>query len=124
MKWHVLYFETANGRCPVKELIDSQKTRDQAKFLALIDFLQQKGPLLPRPYADLLEDGIHELRIRLSGNQMRVLYFFCYRKYIVLTHGFTKTTSRVPSAQIKKAKKYRTDFLNRYEESDLEKYYD
>jgi hypothetical protein len=39
------------------------------------------GPTLPRPYADLLKDGIHELRIRLSGDHIRMLYFFCFRKF-------------------------------------------
>jgi hypothetical protein len=52
--WCLLYYETPEGECPL--------------ILGLISFLQQKGPTLPRPYADLLEDGIHELRIRLSGD--------------------------------------------------------
>jgi hypothetical protein len=43
------------------------------EILGLISFLQKKGSTLLCPYADLLEDGIHELRIRLSGDQARVL---------------------------------------------------
>ena len=62
--WHVLYYEVPEGKCPVQEFIDSRKGRDQAKIFALISNLQERGPTLPRPYADLLEDGIHELRIR------------------------------------------------------------
>jgi phage-related protein len=38
----------------------------------------------------------------------------------VLTHAFIKVTAKVPRAEIKKAKKYRSDFLSRFEESDLE----
>ncbi|HUU79840.1 MAG TPA: type II toxin-antitoxin system RelE/ParE family toxin [Acidobacteriota bacterium] len=98
--------------------------RDQAKILALISYLQDQGPTLPRPYADLLEDGIHELRVRLSGDQFRVLYFFCYRRFIVLTHAFVKVTAKVPKAEIQKAKKYRSDFLSRFEEFDLEAMHD
>ncbi len=33
----------------------------------LSQLLEEKGPPLPRPYADLLTDGIHELRVKLSG---------------------------------------------------------
>ena len=72
-----------------------------------------------RPYADLLEDGIHELRVRLSGDQVRILYFFCFRDFIVLTHWFVKRTGRVPQSEIDLSKKYRADFLARYDEQKL-----
>ena len=117
--WRVLYYETVNGTCPIRDFVDSRKSREQAKILALISYLQDQGPILPRPYADLLEDGIHELRIKLSGDQFRVLYFFCYREFIVLIHAFIKTTAKVPTAEIQRAKKCRADFLSRFKKSDL-----
>ena len=122
--WQVLYYETPEGKCPVREFIDSRKGRGQAKIFALISALQDRGPTLPRLYADLLEDGIHELRIRLSGDQFRVLYFFCFRRFIVLTHTFTKVSAKVPRAEIQKARKYRSDCLSRFKESDLEVMHD
>ena len=118
--WRVSYYETPEGNCPVREFIDSRKGRDQAKIFTLISALQDRGPTLPRPYADLLEDGIHELRTRLSGDHFRVLYFFCFRRFIVLTHAFAKVTAEVPRAEIQKAKRFRSDFLSRFKESDLE----
>ena len=120
----VLYHETVGGKCPVRESIDSRKGRDRAKIFALISALQDRGPTLPLPYADLLADGIHELGIRLSGDQFRLLYFFCFRKLIVLTHTFAKVTAQAPQAEIQKAKKYRSDFLFRHKESDLEAMHD
>ncbi|MCK5197088.1 MAG: type II toxin-antitoxin system RelE/ParE family toxin, partial [Spirochaetales bacterium] len=77
----------------------------------------------PRPYADLLKDGIHELRIKLSGNQIRILYFFCYENFIILTNSFSKNKKRVPEKEINKAKEYRTDFLKRYPENKLRREY-
>lgn len=96
MNWVVLYYETGDGRCELQDFIDAQKSRNQEKLFAWIEQLEEHGPLLQRPLADVLEDGIHELRIKLSGNQVRVLYFFVYRAYIVLTHSFVKTSSKVP----------------------------
>ena len=122
--WRVLYYETPEGECPVREFVDSRKGRNQAKIVALISNLQDRGPTLPRPYADLLEDGIHELGIRVSGDQFRVLYFFCFRRFIVLTHAFAKVTAKVSRAETQKAKKYRSDFLSRFKESDLETMHD
>lgn len=115
-KWHIVYYEAANGHCPVQDFIDARRDRDQAKTLSWIAQLETEGPNLPRPYADLLEDGIHELRVKLSGDQVRILYFFCFRDFIVLTHGFVKRTRRVPQSEIDLARKYRTDFLSRYDE--------
>lgn len=81
--------------------------------------LEEKGPTLPRPYADLLKEGIHELRIKLSGDQIRILYFFCYKDFIILTHAFNKTTDKVPEKEIQTALKYKEDFLKRTTESRL-----
>ena len=122
--WKIVYYETAEGKCPVEEFINSRSERNQAKILAFLTLLEERGPNLPRPYADVLEDGIHELRIKLSGNQVRILYFFCYREYIVLTHPFTKTTKRVPRSEIKSAKLYREDFLRRFSHQGIQKLYD
>jgi len=118
-KWTVIYYETSEGKCPVTDFIDSRSKRNQAKVMSLISLLEENGPTLPRPYADLLEDGIHELRIKLSGDQVRVLYFFCYKDFIILTHAFNKTTDKVPKSEIKKTKKFREDFLKKFKEEQL-----
>ena len=117
--WHVLYYESVDGKCPVKEFIDSRSERNQAKILATIAALEERGPNLPRPYADYLQDGIHELRIRLTGDHVRVLYFFCYKDFIVLTNAIIKHMSRVPPAAIREAKRCRSDFLARINEKEL-----
>jgi len=117
--WHIVYYETLKGGCPVREFIDAQKERNQAKIFAWLSLLEVHGPTLPRPYADLLTDGIHELRIKLSGDQIRILYFFCFREFIVLTHPFVKQTSEVPRGEIERAKTCRADFLSRFDEKKL-----
>ncbi len=73
------------------------------------------GPLLPRPYADVLRDGIHELRIKISNGQVRILYFFVFEDKIVLTHPFYKNTSKVPEKEIKKAIQIREEYVKRSE---------
>jgi hypothetical protein len=118
-KWTVIYYETPDKRCPIEAFIDSRSNKNQAKIMAMISYLEELGPNLPRPYADLLVDGIHELRIKLSGEQIRILYFFCYKEFIVLSHSFIKNESAVLEAQIKKAKAARIDFCKRYNEKDL-----
>jgi phage-related protein len=119
MEWRVYYYDKADGTSPVKDYIDALSLKERAKTLAFIGLLETNGPNLPRPYADLLKDGIHELRIKLTGTQVRILYFFCYQNIIVLTNVFEKHTSAVPESEITLAKTYRTDFLSRYSEKDI-----
>ncbi len=119
--WNLIYYEDENENAEVYDFINSQKSSNKAKILSWLSMLKEKGPVLPRPYADLLKDGIHELRIKLSGNQVRVLYFFCYKDFIVLTNCFTKNRKQVPEKEINKAKKYRDNFLKRYSEAKLRK---
>jgi len=118
-KWKVLYYIKQDGSKPVEEYIDGLSSSEQAKTLAFIDNLEESGPNLHRPYADLLEDGIHELRIKITGTQVRILYFFCYQNIIILTNVFDKHTDKVPKAEIKLAKKNRMDFLSRYTEQEI-----
>lgn len=123
-KWKIIFYETKDGQCPVQRYLDSVSLKNRAKVVNLIEYLKQVGPNLPRPYADILTDGIHELRVKLTGNQVRILYFFCYKQIIVLTHSFIKNEKEVPVKEIKKAVKAREDFLNRFSINDLEYYGD
>ncbi|OGU35192.1 MAG: hypothetical protein A2068_12930 [Ignavibacteria bacterium GWB2_35_6b] len=117
VKWEIIFYETEKGDCPVRNFIEKKKEKNQAKIITAIQYLGKTGPNLPRPYADLLENGIYELRIKIAeddgGTQTRILYFFYDRTDIILTHGFMKTTDEVPEKEIAKAKKYRDDYISR-----------
>ena len=119
--WKILYYESENGECKLSDYLDSLSERQKAKVFSWIEMLEEYGPVLPRPYADFLEDDIHELRVKVSSKQVRVLYFFCYKDYIVLTHHFIKTTDKVPKSEIKKAKLYQANFLKRHTLKKLNK---
>ena len=112
--WKLIFYESVKGECPVHEFIESLNEGEQTKVVSWLKALSLEGINLHRPFADLLEDGIHELRIKVTGDQVRALYFFCYRDYIIVTHTFIKRTNKVPKKELKKAKKYREDFLTRY----------
>ncbi|MCU7500048.1 MAG: type II toxin-antitoxin system RelE/ParE family toxin [Bacteroidota bacterium] len=123
-KYRVIAYEDHEGYSEVDAFIESRKERDQVKIYSFIDKLEADGPQLPRPYADLLRDGIHELRVKLSGKQTRTLYFFCYGNYIVLSHTFVKNTDKVPDEEIDKAIAHREDFCQRFTRQKLDKQYE
>jgi len=119
-KWHILFCDEMEQACPVTDFINQCSPRHQVKVLRLLSLLEEQGPILPRPYADVLYDGIHELRFTLSRTKVRVLYFFCYQKYIVLYYVFFKNTQKVPEKFIKKVVEYRDSFLRRASRKTLE----
>lgn len=119
-KWHILFCDEMEQACPVTEFINECSPRHQVKVLRFLSLLEEQGPILPRPYADVLYDGIHELRFTLSQTKVRVLYFFCYQKFIVLYYVFFKNTQKVPEKFIKKVVEYRDSFLARASKKTLE----
>ncbi len=119
-RWHIVYCDRQMNPCPVTEFIDDCDHKHQVKILRFLSLLEEMGPTLPRPYADLLKDGIHELRIKLSGDQIRMLYFFCFRKFIVFYVAFVKNTDRVPEKFIHRVRRYRETFLYRVTPDELE----
>jgi phage-related protein len=64
--------------------------------------LSELGHELRRPLADILRDGIYELRIRKGRVNYRILYFFHGRNLAILGHALTKE-DKVPKADIERA---------------------
>ena len=61
--------------------------------------LERYGHELRRPTADLLRDGIWELRAKQGRVHYRILYFYCGKDVACLSHGFPKE-GKVPEGQI------------------------
>ena len=119
-RWTIVYCDEEMDPCPVTDFIDTCAPKHQVKILRFLSLLEEMGPTLPRPYSDLLKDGIHELRIKLSGDQVRMLYFFCFRKFIVFYVAFVKNTDRVPEKFILRVRRYRDNFMRRITARKLE----
>ena len=64
--------------------------------------LATSGHELRRPAADMLREGIYELRPSYASVQYRILYFFHGRDVVVLSHGVTKQ-QKVPAVEIERA---------------------
>lgn len=75
-KTNVVFFAEEDGSVPVLEWISGLPEKVQDKLVARIELLEEKGYELRRPHADILRDGIHELRTRHIKVRYRVLYFF------------------------------------------------
>jgi hypothetical protein len=75
----VFFFKDADGSVPVLEWLDSIRARDERAFkkcFGLIRLLEQFGHELRRPRADMLRDGVYELRTKVGNVNYRILYGF------------------------------------------------
>ena len=90
----------------------------RAKVLEIINVLEEKGNQLREPYSKHLDDGIFEIRGKVGTDITRVLYFFCYGKKIIMTNGFIKKTQETLKQEIRLAKLYRKDYLERVKENE------
>jgi hypothetical protein len=90
MDYTVIYYETKTVECPVQDFINSRKEKNQVKIINQIELLEEFGPQLPRPYADILQDGFMSFA---SNFQVTSSGFF--------TFSFTGIISCLPMLLIK-----------------------
>ncbi|MGQ0644342.1 MAG: type II toxin-antitoxin system RelE/ParE family toxin [Elusimicrobiota bacterium] len=107
--YKAVYYTTVRGDNPVKKFVDGLDQHTQQKFFAYVELLESEGPNLKRPFADLVEGNIRELRPK----QARALYFFAHGNKIVLVHGFLKKRNAIDKKDVEIAKSRMADWLHR-----------
>ncbi len=50
MDWMIEYYVTPEGRCPIKDFIDSLSVEGQAKYIFITRLLQEYGIYVKQPY--------------------------------------------------------------------------
>ena len=101
----VIFYQQDPQNVPVLDWPKELRRSDRKAYescVAAIERLASSGHELRRPLADVLRDGIHELRIRKGHVNYRILYFFHGRNLAILGHALTKE-GNVPAADIERA---------------------
>jgi phage-related protein len=101
-KTTIYFFSDEDGKVPFLEWLAELEKRQRKAFekcLYMLDLLRHFGHELRRPHADLLRDGIYELRTRVGRVNYRLLYGFVGKDLVLVSHGITKESS-VPDEEI------------------------
>lgn len=101
----VLFYQDDDERVPVLDWLHALRVREERAFrkcFGLIRLLTQSGHELRRPHADMLRDGVYELRTRVGNVNYRILYGFVGKDIALLTAGFTKE-KKLRSKEIERA---------------------
>lgn len=100
-KTEVVFFANSDGSSPFLQWFHLLPPDAQVKCMVKIERLTERGYELRRPEADLLRDGIYELRASRQSIHYRMLYFF-HNHRAVIWMGIIKE-SKVPDVQIERA---------------------
>ncbi len=111
--YKVIFYEDLEGKCPTDNFLDKTQLKVRAKIEKWMVKLEEEGPNLPRPFADIVRGKIRELRVRFGPGYYRFLYFFLGKK-IIITHGFLKKTDKIPEVEIERSERMMQDYLERY----------
>ena len=114
-RWNITLFITADGRCPVEEFITGLPERVQARFAHVFELLEGYGLQVGEPFIKSIQGvrKLAEIRVRVSSNAYRVLFFTHTGRKFVLLHGFIKKTQRIPRREIRLAEQRMRDYLSR-----------
>jgi phage-related protein len=113
-RWKVELYDRSDGTSPVAEFIEEQSPKDQAKIFAELDDMVEFG-LMPRGNKlKHLEGKLWELRFRGMDRQFRFIYFAHTGRRIVILHGFSKKTRKMPRRELNTARRRLQDYLDRH----------
>ena len=115
-KFQVDFFTEEDGTKPVAEFIKTLTVKLRAKVVSDLNILEEFGNLAREPLSKHLEDGIFEIRSKVSTDIVRILYFFDKERIIIATNGFIKKENKTPRAEIALAKDRRNAYFIRKEE--------
>jgi phage-related protein len=65
---------------------------------------------IPKKFFSHIEDGVFEIRIKSGSDIYRIFSFFDEGKLVILLHGFTKKTQKLPRREIERAKELRRKY--------------
>jgi phage-related protein len=112
--YSLILYTTDRGDSPIDEFLDGLDKKSRAKVAAYLSLLEDEGPNLKRPYADVVRGKIRELRVHYSANQYRILYFFHVREQIVLVHALSKKTQQLKEKDIELSERRMEDWMRRF----------
>jgi phage-related protein len=109
-KTKLVLFRETDGTTPLLDWLDELPQKARVKCRVRLGRLSELGHELRRPEADLLRDGIYELRASMRGIHYRMLYFFHGNIAAVVSHGIVKERT-IPPVEIDRAIRRREDYV-------------
>ena len=109
----IAFYRTTDGRCPITEFVDRLDGGDAQKVLWVFRLIERIDRV-PRQYFKKLAgtDDIWECRVRTTRGSYRFFSFFGKGGHLIMTHGYSKRTSKTDIKEIRRAERYRRQYFD------------
>ena len=116
MEFEVEFFETVNGRVPVREFLLELKASDPGDFASVVAGLAKlrNRRYHREPLTKALGGGLFELR-HVGKLNTRVLWFFVKGRRIIAVHGIRNKGQAMPARDLDTAQDRMRDWQERNE---------
>lgn len=116
MDFTVEFYETAAGKCPVREFLDALKGSDPDDFAAVVAGLAKlrSRQYHREPLSKALGGRLFEVR-HVGKLNTRVLWFFMKNRRIVAVHGIRNKGQAIPARELDTARERMSDWRKRAE---------
>jgi phage-related protein len=114
MEFTVEFYETDDGRCPVRDFLDELKGSDPNDFSAVMAGLARlrRRQYHREPLSKSLGGGLFELR-HVGKLNTRILWFYTKGRRIVAAHGIRNKSQTIPGRDLDTARQRMRDSLKR-----------
>jgi phage-related protein len=114
MDFSVEFYETATGRCPVREFLDELKASDPGDFATVLAGLAklQHRRYHAEPLSRALGNGLFELR-QVGKLNTRVLWFFMKGRRIIAVHAIRNKGQVIAARDLQTARERMADWQKR-----------
>src|SRR5207249_1593121 len=102
-EWTVEYYIDDRGKVLVKEFLDELDKKTYVRFQWSMEQLRVRNVQARYPLVRQIEGRLWELREESQTTIYCIFYFFASGHRIVLVHGVTKKSERVPQREIEVA---------------------
>ena len=109
------FYHTENGKCPVEEFIDALNGKDAQKVLWVFRLVESLDRVPFQYFKKLVgTEDIWECRVPALAGTFRFFSFFFEENKLIITHGYSKKTQKTDPREIRRAERYRQDYIKRY----------
>lgn len=114
MEFSVEFYESAAGRCPVREFLNALKRTDPGDFGAVLAGLAKLRyrQYHAEPLSKALGEGLFELR-HVGKLNTRVLWFFMKGRRIIAVHAIRNKGLAIPDHDLRTARERMADWRKR-----------
>ncbi|MDQ2921749.1 MAG: type II toxin-antitoxin system RelE/ParE family toxin [Acidobacteriota bacterium] len=114
MDFTIEFYESASGKCPVREFLDELKARDADDFAAVVAGLAKlrNRHYHREPLSKALGHGLFELR-HVGKLNTRVLWFFTKMHRIIVLHAIRNKGKPIAARDLETARERMADWQQR-----------